>query len=99
MPSIWSAWNQWTLISPFRFSKKGQKYSITMSTAFEDNEMVLLGDYSIGTPPPLVFRILSDQNKSRTINEDGKSQFTIKEIITIWCSVLRTSDADQYVMR
>lgn len=95
----WSAWNQWTLISPSRFSTKDEKCSITMSTAYVDNEMILLGDYSIGTTPPLIFRILSDHNKPRTINEDGMSKFTIKEIQIICGSTVITDATEkQYAL-
>jgi hypothetical protein len=76
----WSAWNLWTLIRPSQFECSNGKYSITMPKAMQINEMNILGDFSVGTTPPLVFRIVADKNNPRSVGADSLVNFTIGRI-------------------
>jgi len=76
----WSAWSLWTLVPPSQFECSNGKCSITMLKAMQINEMVMIGDYSVGTTPPLILRIVADKKKPRSIEKDGMVQFTISRI-------------------
>ncbi len=73
----WSRWNLWTLVSPLRLKLSQGKYSISMVDMIPRNEMIRLGDFSIGTRPPLVLRVMPDKKKPCTPTQDGQLQFTI----------------------
>lgn len=76
----WSAWNLWTLVCPSHLKYSKGKCSITIGRAMETNQMETVGDYTVGTRPPLILRIIADKKKSRSIGKDGTGQFTIGEI-------------------
>jgi len=76
----WSAWNQWTLVRPYQLECSNGKCSITMLKAIKMNEMETIGDFSVGTTPPLILRIVADTKKSRSIRKDGMGKFTIAGI-------------------
>lgn len=91
----WSAWNLWTLLSAYQLEQKNGKYSITMTYALQINQMITLGDFSVGTIPPLVLRIVADKNKPRSIGKDGFGKFTIGGIEFLCCGKKITDKRDQ----
>lgn len=74
---FWSKWNIWTLAGIDVIECNGSKCTLTFERAFKNNEMSVLGDYSIATTPPLKFRVITDPAHPRTVEEDGKVIFTI----------------------
>jgi hypothetical protein len=67
----WAPWNLWTLNDPRRFTRNGNYAEIELFRALKENEMSVLGDYSIGTMYPLTLRLTADMNKPREILPDG----------------------------
>jgi len=84
----WSYPNIWTLSSVDMIPFNGNRFSISIGHAAKINEMATLGDYLIGTTPPLSFRILTDSSKPRFVNPDGQVEFTIGEI-SFFCSGIK----------
>ena len=76
----WSRWKCWTLLSPEDLHCSSSTYVITLPDSIEHNRMATLGDYAIGTTPPLVFRILADASKSRSLMPNGETVFTIEAV-------------------
>lgn len=76
----WSQMNIWTLLSLKSFNRVNSNYEIEFIEAYKSNEMSIIGDFMLATIPPLKFVILTDPNKERTIEKDGKVGFTIGNI-------------------
>jgi hypothetical protein len=51
--------------------------SVSLLDAIKMNEMVIVGDLMIATTPPLIFRVVTDANKPRSVDEQGRVGFTI----------------------
>lgn len=64
----WSQYQVWTLTQHDRFDDVDNKVQITFSNALKRNEMILLGDDSIGTKPPLAIRIFPDKSKQQRVS-------------------------------
>lgn len=75
----WSRWNAWSLTDPNRLTRDGSKLVLSFTDAIKYNELAALGDFMIGTAPPLRMRVLTDPTKPRTVRSDGQVGFTIKE--------------------
>ena len=73
----WSRWKFWTLISSETLRCHKSLREITFIESLAQNQMAMLGDYIIGTMPPLVLRILTDPSKPRRVMANGKVAFTI----------------------
>lgn len=67
----WAHWNQWTLNDPERFTRSGNYAEIEFIQAMKQNEMAVLGDYSIGTTYPLTLKLLAAMDQPRTISPEG----------------------------
>ena len=76
----WSRWNRWVLISPSDLRCEDSAWVTTFFDSHKQNEMATLGDITIGTTPPLVFRLLTDPGKPRRVNKNGKVAFTIGRV-------------------
>ena len=76
----WSHFQQWTLTQHDRFNDADDKVQITFDDALKRNEMILLGDETIGTKPPLTIRIFPDKSKQQRVFADGKLSFTIGRV-------------------
>lgn len=76
----WSQWNKWTLIAPDRLPLNDGVRSIDLGESMKINQMADLGDMFVGTRPPLVFRIIADPAKPRSIDSAGRVGFTIAGI-------------------
>lgn len=76
----WSRWNMWVLISPSDLRCEGSACVTTFIESNKQNQMAILGDITIGTIPPLVFRLLTDPGKSRRINANDEVAFTIGRV-------------------
>jgi hypothetical protein len=74
----WARWRIWTLIEPSDLEPLNGKLAIDMFKAVRVNQMAALGDRTIGTTPPLRFRLSADPGKPREIGADGEVPFTIK---------------------
>lgn len=74
----WAPWNQWTLNDPTRFTRKCNHAEIEFLRAMKENEMAVLGDYTIGTRYPLTLRLIADMNKPREILANGKVSMWIR---------------------
>ncbi len=73
----WARWRLWTIVDTSRFEESDGKLKIEMLRAFTANEFAELGDRTIGTTPPLRFRLRADPSKERTVGPDGETRFTI----------------------
>jgi hypothetical protein len=67
----WAHWNQWTLNNPERFTQTANYAEIDFIQAMKQNEMAVLGDYSIGTKYPLTLKLLAAMDQPRTISPEG----------------------------
>lgn len=71
---LWEDLALWTLnsIDAFEVGEAGRRrWSISFARAFTTNEMILVGDCQISTPPPLRFRVLIDGDHSDPMPEGG----------------------------
>lgn len=75
----WSLWRMWTLVDASDLVPDGDKLTIEMLEAAPLSELGDLGDRTVGTTPPLVFRVIADPDKERSIAPDGEVSFTIAE--------------------
>src|SRR6266852_3497295 len=82
---FWSQWKRWTLVSPRDLRRNGASLSISMLEAMRQNQMAMLGDLMIGTTPPLVFRVIADSSKPRSVDDSGEVAFTIGKI-ELYCN-------------
>jgi len=57
----WHAWNMWTLVSLTTFKRGPEEASLDIGDAFGNNRMSDLGDVWLGTKPPLVLQIETDE--------------------------------------
>lgn len=73
----WARWRIWTLIDPGDLTSESYKASIDMFTAIRVNELARLGDLTVGTSPPLAFRLFTDPSKPRSVSSDGQVSFTV----------------------
>lgn len=76
----WSRWNMWSLVDAARYDESKKCIKISMKDAFLHSEMYLLGDYMIGTTPPLSFRIYADKSRARVVSSDGTGAFCISKV-------------------
>lgn len=79
----WSRWRQWTLLAVEDLSPSGDKLAVSVADAFAANRMIDLGDFMVGTTPPLALRVYSDESKPRAIGKDGRGVFTIKNVAVL----------------
>ena len=91
----WSRWNQWVLISLNALRRNGAAYVTTFSNSCMQNQMATLGDLTIGTTPPLVFRLLTDPKKPRRIDKNGEVTFTISQVELSCAGQLITEKEEQ----
>jgi hypothetical protein len=59
------------------FSPSHTKLVLGFEEALKQDEMHILGDCKIATLSPLKFRVLTDPNKPRKIQKDGKAVFSV----------------------
>jgi len=57
---FWKSWGLWTLNDLDEFKSVGVKRTINLLEAFRHSQMYKLGDKSIGTKSPLVFRLIME---------------------------------------
>jgi len=76
----WSRWNKWVLISPEGMRRERSTCMITFVDSYMQNQMSILGDVTIGTTPPLMFRLLTDPEKPRHVGKNSKATFTIGHV-------------------
>jgi hypothetical protein len=74
----WARWRIWTLIEPTDLEPLNGKLAIDMFRAVLVSQLAALGDRTIGTTPPLIFRMAADPGKPREIGADGKVLLTIE---------------------
>lgn len=74
----WARWGIWTLFDASDLTQVDGQWTIDMFQAMRVNEFSLLGDLTIGTKPPLRFRLLVDPAKPRSVGPDGVVSFTIE---------------------
>uniref|UniRef100_UPI0037D996E0 hypothetical protein n=1 Tax=Tardiphaga sp. TaxID=1926292 RepID=UPI0037D996E0 len=80
----WARWSIWTVVDHSELSRVGQRWTIDMLQAMRVNEMAVLGDRIVATKPPLRFRVIASSAHPRTIDPDGKVQFTA-ERAALYC--------------
>lgn len=61
----WAGPNLWTLVPPEAFNDGGNYRRLTLPAAMAANEMYLLGDWLVGTRPPLTFSLLVDPDQEQ----------------------------------
>jgi Holliday junction resolvase len=76
----WSRLNVWTLLDLKYLEKRRSAYTITFKEAVMQNGMSRLGDYHIGTRWPLTLRLLTDPQKARAVDDNGRVGFTIGNV-------------------
>ena len=74
----WSQMRVWALVPAEGLRAQGDRYVLPMADAFKQNEMALLGDVMIGTVPSLTLKLYSDPAKPRSIDAEGRAQFTVQ---------------------
>ncbi|MCE3233659.1 MAG: hypothetical protein K0R98_1916 [Rickettsiaceae bacterium] len=72
----WSKLKVWTLNSVEIFNFNDGKYKLKFDVAFAKSEMAVLGDRTIATLFPLKLRLLTDQDKTTYLDEDGQCEIT-----------------------
>lgn len=90
----WTQWSLWTLISPDDFEHEGTKVIISMESALKCNKMSMIGDYMIGTTPPLAIRIYTDKEKPQKIGENGSVEFVIGKLEML-CGTKHIANRDE----
>ena len=73
----WARWGIWTLVSPERSLDGEGNLTLDLKTGLVMNELGQLGDRTIGTRPPIRFRLESVQNSTNQMTPDGLFKFTI----------------------
>lgn len=63
----WTKLRRWTLIKYDKFKIVDSFSSISIEDALRNNEMSILGDYLIGTKPPLKLKLYANKSKERKI--------------------------------
>jgi len=71
---FWSRWKIWTLVDAGHIPSNG---TLDMGDALKRSQMGLLGDCMISTVPPLSIRFAADPAKPRTLDKNGRVNFTI----------------------
>jgi len=89
----WSQWNIWTLIAAQEIDANKTKPSISLPLAAKLNEMSLLGDQSIATTPPLVWRLRPDPQKPVAFS-DSHLDFTIGAV-ELYCGDTLIQDTSE----
>jgi hypothetical protein len=79
-PSIGRGGEFGPFVSPHELLDANGYLRLEMAHAVRFNELVRLGDLSIGTAPPLKLRLTADSTKPNTIGADGVAPFTIGEV-------------------
>lgn len=77
---FWARWAIWTLISPKELIDENGDLTLNMQNALKANELGKLGDKSIGTRPPLRFRVVADPEKTTPVAADGTVNFMIGDV-------------------
>ena len=73
----WARWGIWTLVSPERLVDGEGNFTLDLKTGMLMNELGRLDDRTIGTRPPLRFRLEADPNSTSPMTPDGLLKFTI----------------------
>lgn len=76
----WSQLKIWTLINANYFDALGEHIQLPFEKAMIRNEMSLIGDYLIGTVPPLSLRLYADPSYPSSIDDNGFVNFKIKRV-------------------
>lgn len=92
----WSKWSVWTLVTPDDFKCDETKATINFTTALERNQMILIGDYAIGTTPPLSIRIYPDKKRSYEIS-NNTAEFTIGSVELLCNNTPITNENEQCI--
>jgi hypothetical protein len=79
----WAHWNLWTLNDPERFARSGNYAEIEFIQAMKQNEMAVLGDYSIGTTYPLTLKLLAAIDQPRTVSPEGIASMCIGGVASV----------------
>ncbi len=74
---FWAKWAMWTLVTPAKLVDANGDLTLDMLNSMKVNELGELGDRTIGTRPPLRFRLLADPDKPSALTPDGTANFTI----------------------
>lgn len=76
----WNRLKMWTLVSPDWFEFENGKFVLDLGKAMAMNEMAKLGDFMIGTKPPLVLRLAMNEAKTSNIDDNNQCVFTIGDV-------------------
>jgi Holliday junction resolvase len=76
----WAHRNHWTLNDPDRFTQNGKYAEIEFLQAMKQNEMAILGDYTIGTTYPLSLKLLAAMDQPRTLSPGGVVSMRIGQV-------------------
>jgi len=87
----WSKIELWSLLPAESFEFDGKGYSLSMKQCMMRNEMRIIGDCMVGTVPPLIFRLLADPKKPRSVGPDGQAQLMIGAV-EFWSGGRRVDD-------
>ena len=73
----WVRWNIWTMTPIDVMQCENNKCTLSLEEAMKHNQMSVLGDYMVGTVPPLRSRVITDPTRPRHVDEDGQVVFAI----------------------
>ena len=94
----WSRWRLWTLVRPEDLTVKGLRRRITFSEALVANRMVNLGDFYLGTTPPLRLVLEADSMKPAFMSSEGQASLTIGNV-RMWAGQTEvTSNAERSLL-
>jgi hypothetical protein len=93
----WARWRIWTIIDPSALEPRDGKLVIDMFKAVRVNQFAELGDMTIGTTPPLKFRLVVDTSKPRQVADNGEVRFTIERAAFYSAETEVTSPLEQKI--
>ncbi|MPM78131.1 hypothetical protein SDC9_125142 [bioreactor metagenome] len=76
----WSAWNIWVLFGLEDFDIDGNNYTISLETSILKNQMSILGDFELGTLPPLSVKFLIDYPTPIRVKELSENGFISQQV-------------------
>ena len=88
---FWARWGMWTLVSPDRLVDADGNLTLDMETGVRLNELGSLGDWMIGTRPPLRIRVEADPARAATVTPNGTAEFAISSL-RMYCGDAEISD-------
>ncbi|WP_174822885.1 hypothetical protein [Pantoea ananatis] len=75
----------WTLLSVDSFVELKNKYETTPIHSLMNNQMSIIGDFTIGTQAPLVFKLIADKNQNKFFGDENRKNFIFGNV-KLYCN-------------